>query len=146
MRQEMRSDTMEGVRLTEFAFPQHCCCALFWAFFYGTYKERSPRCSIFLRVLKALTSIYRIQRKNVLLPRTLLSYKLARFYGYGLSSPLRILRLREYSCERMTRTLRAILPHLLPAILTLYYNRGCSRTVGLELYDTCGPIIVYTAR
>ena len=25
---------------------QHCCCALFWTFTYGTYKERSPRCSI----------------------------------------------------------------------------------------------------
>ena len=26
---------------------RHCCCALFWTFTYGTYKERSPRCSIF---------------------------------------------------------------------------------------------------
>ena len=26
---------------------QHCCCALFWTFTYGTYTERSPRCSIF---------------------------------------------------------------------------------------------------
>ena len=26
---------------------QHCCCALFWTFTYATYKERSPRCSIF---------------------------------------------------------------------------------------------------
>ena len=26
---------------------QHCCCALFWTFTNGTYKERSPRCSIF---------------------------------------------------------------------------------------------------
>ena len=36
-----------GARLTEFASPQHCCCALFWTFIYGTYKERSPRCFIF---------------------------------------------------------------------------------------------------
>ena len=49
---------MGGVRLTEFASPQRCCCALFWTFFYGIYKERSPRCSIFLWALKALTSIY----------------------------------------------------------------------------------------
>ena len=46
-----------GVRLTDFAFPQLCCCALFWIFFYGTYKERSPRCSIFLWALEALTAI-----------------------------------------------------------------------------------------
>ena len=37
------------VRLAEFAFPQHCCCALFWTFTYGTYKERSPStCRIFI--------------------------------------------------------------------------------------------------
>ena len=36
-----------GVKLTEFASPQHCCCALFRTFTYGTYKERCPRCSIF---------------------------------------------------------------------------------------------------
>ena len=47
---------MGGVRLTECASPQHCCCAHFWTFFYGTCKERSPRRSIFLRVLKSLTS------------------------------------------------------------------------------------------
>ena len=35
------------VKLTEFASPQHCCCALFRTFTYGTYKERSPRCYIF---------------------------------------------------------------------------------------------------
>ena len=37
----------EGVSLTELASPQHCCCALFWTFTYGTYEERRPRCSIF---------------------------------------------------------------------------------------------------
>ena len=59
---------MRGARLTEFAFHRHCCCALFRTFFYGTHKERSPRRSIniFLRVLKALTSIYLVQRKNVI--------------------------------------------------------------------------------
>ena len=36
-----------GVKLTEFASPQQCCWAIFWTFTYGTYKERSPRCSIF---------------------------------------------------------------------------------------------------
>ena len=32
-----------AVRRTELASPQHCCCALFWTFTYGTYKERSLR-------------------------------------------------------------------------------------------------------
>ena len=86
-----------GVKLTEFASPRHCCCALFWTFTYGTYKERSPRCSIFPWAPNALTSIYLVQR-NVPLPRTLLWYKLARFYG--LSAPLRIFRLRESSCSQ----------------------------------------------
>ena len=27
-----------GVKLTEVASPQHCCCALFRTFTYGTYK------------------------------------------------------------------------------------------------------------
>ena len=84
-----------GTRLTEFASPRHCCCALFWTFLYATYKERSPRCSIFPWALNALTSIYLVQGGNVPLPRTLLWYKLARFYG--LSAPLRIFRLREPS-------------------------------------------------
>ena len=80
-----------GVKLTEFASPQHCCCALFWTFTYGTYKERSPRCSTFPWALNALTSIYLVQRKNApLLPRTLLWYRQARFYGS--SAPLRIFR------------------------------------------------------
>ena len=51
---EARGDRKgEGVRAwgwgeahrVRFTF-QHCCCALFWPFTYGTYKERSPRCSI----------------------------------------------------------------------------------------------------
>ena len=84
-----------GVKLTEFASPQHCCCALFWTFTYGTYKERSPRCSIFPWAPHSLTSIYVVQRRNGPLPRTLLWYKLARFYGS--SAPLRIFRSWESS-------------------------------------------------
>ena len=85
-----------GVKLTEFASPQHCYCALFWTFTYGTYTERSPRCSIFPRALNALTSVYLVQNKNVLLSRMLLCYNVARFNG--LSAPPRIFGLRESSC------------------------------------------------
>ena len=78
-------------------------------------------------MLNALSSIYLVQRKNVPLPRTLLWYKLARFYG--LSAPFRIFRLRESSCGQWTITLRAILPNLLPAILTLYYTQQYKKSV-----------------
>ena len=59
MGQERRSETMGGrVRLTEFASPQHCCCALFWTFSYGTYKKRSPICSMFIRAFLGACYIY----------------------------------------------------------------------------------------
>ena len=93
-------------------------CSLLDLYLYGTYKERSPRFSIFLGVLEALTSIYLVQRRNVPLLRTLLWYKLARFYE--LSSPPQNIPFKRIFLWPKIRTLRAILPNLFPAILTLY--------------------------
>ena len=44
------------MKLAEFASPQHCCCALFWTFTYGTYKERSPGYSMFTWALNPFTT------------------------------------------------------------------------------------------
>ena len=122
-RQERRSESMGvGWGSQSSLSPALLLCFLL-DLTYGTYKERSPRCSIFPWALNALTSIYLVQRRNVPLPRTLLWYKLAINRFYWLSSPHRIFRLRESSCGLQTMTLRAILPHLLPAILALYYRK-----------------------
>ena len=61
---------MRGGKAHKVRFPPALLLCPLLAFFYGTYKERSARCSMFLRVLKALMSIYFAQGKNVVMPTT----------------------------------------------------------------------------
>ena len=76
------------MRLTEFASPQHCCCALFWIFtqwnVQGTFSW-----VFYIPVNASCAYIYlSCPEEERSITEKLLWYKLVRFYG--LPSPLRI--------------------------------------------------------